>query len=127
VLGLLQPLVEKHELGMSTGKGFYRYPDPDYQKPGFVDGEAETDTLYRPLSMALIASAVLVAAADVAEPVDIDRAWTVGTSLDRGPFALLDEMGKGAFLEAFRQHVARGWFDPDNAHTVIGYCEEEAE
>ena len=127
VLALLQPLVEKHELGMSTGKGFYRYPDPDYQKPGFVDGEAETDTLYRPLSMALMASAVLVAAAGVAAPVDIDRAWTVGTSLDRGPFALLDEMGKDAFLAAFRQHVARGWFDPDKALTVIGYFEEAAE
>ena len=67
---------------------------------------------------------MLVAAAGVAAPVDIDRAWTVGTSLDPGPFALLDEMGKDAFLAAFRQHAARGWCDPDKADTVIRYLEE---
>ena len=40
--------------------------------------------------MALLASAVVVAAHDVADPADIDKAWMVGTSLHTGPFAILE-------------------------------------
>lgn len=124
VLSLLQPFVERKELGMSTGKGFYQYPEPAYQMPGFVDEGGEMDALYQPLLMALVASAVLVAAAGVAETGDIDRAWTVGTSLDKGPFTILGDMGNTAFLVAFEQHVASGWFDPELAKIVNNYFAE---
>ena len=124
-LALLQPFIERNELGMSTGKGFYQYPEPAYQKPGFVTSGGNVDDLYEPLSMALVASAVLVAAAGVAETGDIDKAWTVGTSLDRGPFAILGDMGNSTFLAAFKQHVASGWFDPDKGKVVINYLADE--
>lgn len=35
----LRPYVEKGELGLKTGKGFYSYPDPAWQRPGFLTGE----------------------------------------------------------------------------------------
>jgi 3-hydroxybutyryl-CoA dehydrogenase len=92
--------------------------------PGFVDEGDEMDALYQPLLMALVASAVLVAAAGVAETGDIDRAWTVGTSLDKGPFTILGDMGNTAFLVAFEQHVASGWFDPELAKIVNNYFAE---
>lgn len=121
VLALLGPMVANEELGMSAGKGFYDYPEPAYQRAGFITQGSEADDLYTPLQLALVASAILVAAADVAEPADIDKAWMVGTSLDRGPFAILEDIGPAAFLEAFEPHAAAGRFAQDNARIVMDY------
>jgi len=36
----LRPYIERGELGMKTGKGFYTYPNPAYQQPDFLtDGD----------------------------------------------------------------------------------------
>ncbi|MEH6584139.1 MAG: 3-hydroxyacyl-CoA dehydrogenase NAD-binding domain-containing protein [Halioglobus sp.] len=121
VLTLLQPMVERNALGLSTGSGFYRYPDPAYQQAGFMDAGTNLALLYQPLLMALVASAVLVAVADVADPVDIDKAWKVGMSLDKGPFEILQGIGSIEFLQQFEQHVAAGRFNPDNAQIVLQY------
>lgn len=121
VLALLKPLVQGNELGISTGKGFYQYPAPAYQQAGFVDAGTDLQSLYQPLLLAMLASAVLVAAAEVAEPMAIDMAWKVGTSLDKGPFEILDELGSAAFLEAFAQHLAAGRFDPERGQLVVDY------
>ncbi len=121
VLTLLQPMVERHDLGISTGNGFYHYPDPAYQRAGFIDAGTELTDLYQALLMALVASAVLVAAADVADPADIDKAWKVGMSLDKGPFEILQGIGSAAFLQQFEQHVAADRFNPQNAQIVMQY------
>ncbi len=34
----LQPFLDRDDLGMKTGRGFYDYPDPEYQKPQFLEG-----------------------------------------------------------------------------------------
>lgn len=34
----LQSMVEKQQLGVKTGTGFYRYPDPEYKRPDFLKG-----------------------------------------------------------------------------------------
>ena len=34
----LQSMVEKGQFGVKTGKGFYRYPDPEYRRPDFLEG-----------------------------------------------------------------------------------------
>lgn len=33
----LKRMIEKGELGLKTGKGFYTYPDPEYQQPDFIN------------------------------------------------------------------------------------------
>lgn len=35
---LLRPYIERGDLGMKTGKGFYTYPNPAYQQPDFLSG-----------------------------------------------------------------------------------------
>lgn len=38
---ILQDKVERGELGVKSGRGFYSYPDPAFQRPGWVKGEAD--------------------------------------------------------------------------------------
>ncbi len=35
---VLKPYIDRGELGMKTGKGFYTYPNPAYAQPGFLKG-----------------------------------------------------------------------------------------
>ncbi len=35
----LKAYVDRGELGVKTGRGFYTYPDPAYAQPGFVEGD----------------------------------------------------------------------------------------
>jgi 3-hydroxybutyryl-CoA dehydrogenase len=37
---LLLEMIERGELGVKTGKGFYMYPDPAYLEPGFLKGKS---------------------------------------------------------------------------------------
>lgn len=37
----LKEMIDRHDLGVKTGKGFYRYPDPEYRRPEFLKGEKE--------------------------------------------------------------------------------------
>ena len=38
--GILLRKIERGELGVKTGKGFYSYPDPSYEEPGWLYGDA---------------------------------------------------------------------------------------
>jgi 3-hydroxyacyl-CoA dehydrogenase len=63
----------------------------------------------------------LIAAAGVAEPEDIDRAWKTGTYLDTGPFRILEAVGVPDFLLTLDSEVAAGRFDRDRARRVGEY------
>ncbi|MDD5190380.1 MAG: 3-hydroxyacyl-CoA dehydrogenase NAD-binding domain-containing protein [Dehalococcoidales bacterium] len=39
VFEVVRPYIERGELGVKTGKGFYTYPDPAFQQPGFLTGK----------------------------------------------------------------------------------------
>ena len=106
---------------MSTGKGFYSYPSPLYQEQTFLQQTDDSSRLYSALEMALVASALLVAAAGVARQDEIDMAWKVGTSLDKGPFEILAERGVHGFLADFKQQATAGRFDPAQRGVVINY------
>ncbi len=124
VLALLRPYAERGELGMKTGRGFYAYPHPAYQDPGFLDGASGLDAISTALSVALVTNALCIAAKDVAEPEVIDRAWTVGTSLDTGPFAILEQMGVAKFLQALAAEELSGRLVPAKARIAEAYLQK---
>lgn len=33
----LKRMIDRGELGVKTGKGFYTYPDPEYPQPDFIN------------------------------------------------------------------------------------------
>jgi 3-hydroxybutyryl-CoA dehydrogenase len=98
VADYIDPFVKRGEFGMKTGKGFYSYPGPAYQQPGFLTGECADTGILHTMVVALIRSAVLIARQEVADTEDIDRTWTVATGQKLGPFGLLKQMGIETFL-----------------------------
>ena len=125
ILAFLSELLKKGELGAKSGKGFYRYPNPAYQQPGFLEHEADLSTPHFAMTGALIRSAVTLAVTGVAEFDEIDRAWTVGMSLDIGPFGILDEMGVDNFLELLRAEP--GLVQPEEIKAAEQYLQQRQE
>ncbi|MFZ9968082.1 MAG: 3-hydroxyacyl-CoA dehydrogenase NAD-binding domain-containing protein [Steroidobacteraceae bacterium] len=97
-IAFLAPYVERGELGMKSGKGFYAYPDPAYRQEGFLEAAGDVSIPHYALTVALIQNALLLAASEVAEPQEIDRAWMAGMMLDVGPFGILDQIGIDTFV-----------------------------
>jgi 3-hydroxybutyryl-CoA dehydrogenase len=91
--------LQRGALGQKSGNGFYDYPNPAFEQSAFLEETSRTALPNDALTAALLRNAVMLAVTDVAEPAEIDRAWTVGMSLDTGPFAMLDEMGIDKFLK----------------------------
>jgi 3-hydroxybutyryl-CoA dehydrogenase len=121
ILALLQPMIDRGELGMKSGSGFYQYPEPNYQRPGFLEQRFPDEPVYHALLVAWIANAALVAAAGVAEPAEIDRAWMTGTFLDAGPFAVLAQLGVDKFAKLVTGEVAAGRFSSERAERAMRY------
>jgi 3-hydroxybutyryl-CoA dehydrogenase len=122
---LLESFLNKGELGVKTGKGFYSYPDPAFEQAGFVDTEKDISTPHYAMTTMLIGNAILLASGDIASPDEIDRAWTVGMTLDTGPFALLEEMGSAAFLQLLASDA--NTLLPSETKTVARYLEQSEE
>lgn len=123
----LRAYVERGETGMQTGRGFYRYPEPAYQQPGFLDAQVDTSRLQAALTVALVGNAVLIAAAGVADPAEIDRAWQVGTYLDAGPFSILENLGHDTFIAMLDAEVKAQRFRSNRAEQVRSYLRPVAE
>jgi 3-hydroxybutyryl-CoA dehydrogenase len=98
IIDFLSPWVERGALGMKSGQGFYSYPDPAYAAPEFLAEEGDDTIPHLAMTLALLQNAVLLAAQEVAEPAEIDRAWMSATTLAEGPFGILDQMGIDHFL-----------------------------
>jgi len=124
IIPFLAPYIEKGELGIKSGKGFYTYPDPTYQQSNFLEAKTDVSTAYHALISVLIQSGVLVALNDVAEPENIDRAWMAATYLDIGPFGILDQMGIDDFLDLLKKQVEKGLLFPENAAQTEAYLQQ---
>jgi enoyl-CoA hydratase / 3-hydroxyacyl-CoA dehydrogenase len=107
MIELLQPYVDRGDLGIKTGKGFYSYPDPAYGKPEFLTDAQPRQDIYTVLVNAVIIRAVQLAAMGIAEVVDIDKVWMINMTLNAGPFAWLDKKGIDVFLAEIESETRR--------------------
>lgn len=124
VLQLLQPRIDRGDLGVHAGRGFYQYPDAAFAQPGFLDTQEDLQPLYNRLLAAWVGHAILLAAEEVLEPAEIDRAWKVGTWLDTGPLEILADMGTPEFLELLDTEESAGRFSCEEAQKVRSWLME---
>ncbi|ACL01963.1 3-hydroxyacyl-CoA dehydrogenase (NAD-binding) [Desulfatibacillum aliphaticivorans] len=97
-INLLQPYIDRGELGIKTGKGFYSYPEPSYGKPEFLSASAPREDIDRVLTNGVIIRAILLAAEGIADCDHIDKIWMINMMSGSGPFAWLDKKGINEFL-----------------------------
>ena len=95
--------VERGDLGIQSGKGFYTYPAPAFQAAEFLNYSEDDSMIFHAIVTSLIKAAVLIADKDVADHADIDRTWMVATGQEIGPFGLLDRIGVDDFLAISRK------------------------
>jgi enoyl-CoA hydratase/3-hydroxyacyl-CoA dehydrogenase len=111
---LLRPYAESGQLGSKTGRGFYSYPEPSYAAPDFLTSKAPQMELAAPMTNALHATALVLAAGGYAEPEDVDRAWMCALSTPSGPFGQLDEIGLAAVADGVADLAPFGaWTDKE--------------
>jgi len=123
MIPFLAPYIEKGELGVKTGKGFYNYPDPAFQQSKFLDNHTNLTAHYHALISTLIQNGILITLNGVAQPVDIDRAWMAAMNLDIGPFGILDQMGIDEFLSILKQQLEKELLLPENAAQAEAYLQ----
>lgn len=123
ILAFLTPFIERGELGMKAGKGFYQYPEPAYQQESFNnDGDGDgVSVAGLALTAIVVVNAISLAVKGILEPDDIDLAWKAGTHLDTGPFAMLDAIGLEEFSLLLRTQCERGLCSSEQFDLVEGY------
>lgn len=115
VMELFRPYVERGELGMKTGKGFYSYPDPAFSKPEFLEGMEENTMASSAMINAVMATALNLVIEGIADIRDVDRSWMITHRPDIGPLGMIDERGLDVFLGELEQRAA---IDPMFAETL---------
>lgn len=107
-ISLLEDHVDAGRLGQKSGTGFYGYPDPAYLAPGFVTDDPPPPDTAQALLSALLCAAVKLVTNGVADPHDVDLAWTAATGLDVGPHRIIDDLGSDRALEMIEQQLKAG-------------------
>lgn len=96
----LQPYLDRGDLGMKTGRGFYDYPEPEFQTPEFLANAQEDTALSAPMVNTVLATALTLVAEDYAEPRDVDKSWMLTHNPECGPFGTIDAIGLDVVRES---------------------------
>lgn len=117
---LFRPYVERGELGMKTGKGFYSYPNPEFAQAEFLEGHEENKEITSQILNAVYTTAVTLAHDGHADIRDIDRSWMLTHSPEIGPFGSIDEIG----LDSFIDELEAVYGDDDLAKLVLAQVKD---
>ena len=93
VMGLIEPMIERGDLGMKTGKGFYSYPDPAFSQPEFTAGYEPIPELGQAMVYAVFSQALQLVQEEFATVEDVDRCWMLTHNPQWGPFGMIDREG----------------------------------
>lgn len=93
VAPILEELFKKKELGVKTGKGFYKYPDKTWKVP--AEWSKDKAEKFDPMMSAFVAinRAAQIVADGVATAQDVDKAVQLGFNMPFGMLQLADMQG----------------------------------
>jgi enoyl-CoA hydratase/3-hydroxyacyl-CoA dehydrogenase len=121
VVQFLRPMVERGDLGMKTGKGFYTYPDPAFAQPDFLAGKAFRGPLYDALFSGLAVNALLLVIDEYATVHDVDRAWMAAQHDEMGPLGMLDHKGLDVFAATLDDPDILGPVPPEDKQRIRAF------
>jgi 3-hydroxybutyryl-CoA dehydrogenase len=121
---LKKDYVDKGRLGKKSGQGFYTYPNPAFEEPGFLEFDEER---LRSVANALAApmnnGALKVATRGVASFEDVDRAAMVIYGMPKGPFGIFDSEGLESTWQWAEEYASKTG-DPED-RTIADWLKKE--
>jgi 3-hydroxybutyryl-CoA dehydrogenase len=103
----LQPYIERGDLGVKTGKGFYEYPEPEFLNPEFLAGIEEDKTLSGPMVSSVLSTALTLVVEGFADMQDVDKSWMLTHSPACGPFGTIDTIGLDVVRKDLEERAAQ--------------------
>jgi len=121
IVRFVQPFMERGELGVKAGKGFYTYPDPAFARQDFMAGGGPLDHLIDILFLTITANALLPVIDGDASHQDVDRAWMAALHMELGPFGMIDRKGIDAFLYLLENRGQGALFVPEEMQKIQSF------
>ena len=114
ILKFLSPYINRNYLGIKSGKGFLSYPSIDigHKKNNY-------EIIQKDLYIGIIEAALLLLADNILDKNDINKVWTIGTSLKKGPIDILDNMGKENFKKQYKNWVNKEYISPRSSEIIL--------
>jgi 3-hydroxybutyryl-CoA dehydrogenase len=111
---LKKEYVDKGLLGKKSGGGFYTYPNPAFERPGFLNFDKESlRKVADELSAGMNNVALKAVNRGIVSVEDVDRAAIVIFEMPRGPFGLFDREGLDSVWRDL-QRKAQSSGDPED-------------
>jgi 3-hydroxybutyryl-CoA dehydrogenase len=105
ILNFLSTFIDKNNLGIKTGNGFF-----NYSSLNVCNDKYNYENIKRDLYIGLIEASLILLSDRVLEKNAINKAWTYGTNLQKGPFDILAEIG----IEKFKMYYQK-WIEKEYA------------
>jgi 3-hydroxybutyryl-CoA dehydrogenase len=102
----LEPFIERGDLGIKSGRGFYTWPEAEFLDPAFKEAEGFREDLYERMFGALAGVALALVGDGIAEAREVDRAWRIVQRQPVGPLGLVDRFGFDETLLLVRELLA---------------------
>jgi enoyl-CoA hydratase/3-hydroxyacyl-CoA dehydrogenase len=102
VAPLIKEKIEKGEIGVKAGKGFYTYPEKKWVMPQISQEKADKVDPMIPTYVTVNMAAELIRN-DVATPEDIDKALKLGFNMPIGALELADTLGIDLIVTKLRE------------------------
>ena len=120
-LDVLQPYVDRGDLGIKSGRGFYPYPEAAYFQPGFLDNRDRAGEFHEIMLGNVIAEAVLLVLDGYAPFEQVDRAWMIAQNQGSGPFGILDSMGIDTYADILEKGIVMTQYLKQNRGRILEF------
>jgi 3-hydroxybutyryl-CoA dehydrogenase len=117
-LDALRPYIDRGDLGIKTGQGFYAYPETAFFQPGFLDNRHRAQELYEVMLCNLVSAAILLVMKEYASFEHVDRVWMIAQNQAMGPFGMLDEIGLDTYLKILQKDIPMTRYHKENTGRI---------
>lgn len=126
-LDALRPYIDRGDLGIKTGRGFYTYPETAFFQSGFLDDRQRARELYEVMLCNVVSAAILLVIGEYASFEHVDRVWMIAQNQAMGPFGMLDEIGIDTYLTILQKEIPMTRYHKKNTERIVAFLRNHVE